>query len=80
MSGEYERLKEWLERAFDSRIVSQSVSVEDGMVIVEEDVDLPPEAAILLDDIYGALGLDKAPWLIEEDDGRRRVVKFPVGV
>jgi len=76
----YEEVKAWLERTFGSRFVSQSVSIEDGVVaIVEEDVDIPPEAAVLLDDVYDALGLRDAPWLVEEDLGARKIVKFPVG-
>jgi len=77
---EYERLRRWLEETFGSRIISQSVLIEDGIAVIEEEIDLSPEAAILLDDVYDALGLERAPWLIEEDLGVKRVVKFPVGV
>jgi len=60
-------------------MMSQSVTLEDGTVaVVEEDVALSPETAILLEDIYDALGLRGAPWIIEEDVGTRRVIKFPV--
>jgi len=77
----YEEVKAWLERTFGSRFVSQSASIEDGVVaVVEEDVDTPPEVAVLLDDIYDTLGLKDAPWFIEIDEGERKVVKFPVGL
>ena len=75
---EYERLRRWLEETFGSRIISQSVLVEDGIAVIEEEIDMSPEAAILLDDVYDALGLRGAPWIIEEDVGTRRVIKFPV--
>jgi len=74
----YEEVKAWLERTFGSHIVSQSVTIKDGVAAVEEDVVIPPKAAVLLDDVYGALGLERAPWLIEIDEGERKVVKFPV--
>jgi len=75
--SEYERLKAWLE-SLGASIMSQSVTVEDGVAVIEEDVDVPPEAVVLLDDIYGVLKLKDAPWIIEEDVGEKRIVKFPV--
>jgi len=77
MTGEYERLKVWL-KTLGISTGSQSVTVEDGVAVVEEDVDVPPEVSVLLADIYDALGLERAPWLIEIDEGERRAVKFPV--
>jgi len=80
MIGEYERLKAWLERVIGPT-ASQSVSIEDSVVaVVEEDVDTPPEVVVPLDDIYDTLGFENAPWLIEIDEGERKVVKFPVGL
>ena len=77
----YEEVKAWLERAFGSHIVSQSVTIEDGGVaVVEEDADVGPEMAVLLDDIYETLSLKDVPWLIEENVGTKRIVKFPVGL
>jgi len=73
----YEEVKAWLERTFGSRFVSQSVSIEDGVATVEED-GVDEVSSVVLDDIYDALGLKDAPWLIEEDTGSKRVVKFPV--
>jgi len=62
---ECERLKAWLDRVFGSRVVSQSVTVEDGVAVIEEDVDMSPEVEILLGDMYKKLGLRRAPWMIE---------------
>jgi len=80
MSGEYERLKMWLEELFGTHIMSQSVAIEDGLAVVEEDVDIAPETSVILGDIYDMLGISQAPWIIEEDLGDKRIVKFPVGV
>jgi len=79
MTTEYERLKAWL-KSLGISTVSQSVTIQNGIAVVEEDVDLPPETAVLLSDVYDVLGLRDAPWLIEEDIGNRRIMKSPVGV
>jgi len=76
MSGEYERLKTWLETLGIST-ASQSAVVEDGVATVEEE-GVDEVSSVVLDDIYEALGFERVPWLIEEDNGKRRVVKFPV--
>jgi len=76
MTGVYEELKAWLE-SLGASIMSQSVTVEDGVATVEEDV-VDEVSSIVLGDIYGALGLERAPWLIEIDEGERKVVKFPM--
>jgi len=73
----YEELKAWLE-ALGMSTISQSVSIEDGVATVEED-GVDEVSSIVLDDIYALLGLKDAPWLIEIDEGGRKVVKFPVG-
>jgi len=72
----YEELKRWLETLGISTM-SQSVTIEDGVATIEEE-DVPPEAVVLLDDIYVVLKLKDAPWIIEEDVGEKRIVKFPV--
>jgi len=76
----YEEVKAWLETLGIST-VSQSVTIEEGGVaVVEEDADVGPEMAVLLDDIYETLNLKDVPWLIEENVGTKRIVKFPVGL
>jgi len=76
MTGEYERLKAWLE-SLGHRFISQSVTVKDCVATVEEDV-VGEVSSVVIDDVYDALGFESAPWLVEEDLGTRRRVKFPV--
>jgi len=79
MTGVYEELKRWLE-SLGISTVAQSVAVEDGVVAVVEEGVVDEVSSIVMDDIYETLGIERAPWLIEEDIGNRRIMKSPVGV